>query len=440
MQYFIFFKGEITMYKIEHIKARLILDSRGNPTIETDLTINDIYGRAAIPSGASVGTYEALELRDGNSAFHGKGVDSALKNVNEILKPKLVGLDFRNQEEFDALLCETDGTTRKSRLGANAILSCSLAFARAVAEVEKIPLFKYISQLTNNKSNVLPVPAMNVINGGAHADNDLDVQEHMILPVGAKSFKECMQMGSEIYFELKKLLKKNFGQASINVGDEGGFAPNISKPSDALEIIIDAITECGYSGKVMLGLDCAASEFYDKDKEIYTVNKKAYTTGELIDYYADLVSKYPIISIEDGFSEDDWDGFTSITKKLGDKIQIIGDDLFVTNMDRLQKGIDTKACNCLLLKVNQIGTLHESLAASKLSYDNGYGVMVSHRSGETEDTFISDLVVGICAGQIKSGAPARSDRTAKYNQLLRIEEELGSDAIYAGNNFRQLRK
>ena len=435
-----FFIGDLTMYTIKNVKGRSILDSRGNPTIETDILLNNAFGRAAVPSGASVGTYEALELRDGDSAYHGKGVDKAVKNINEILGPKLIGQDVRNQEELDSLLIKTDGTSRKSRLGANAILSCSLAFARAAAAAKEIPLYEYIGQLTENKNYVLPVPAMNVINGGVHADNDLDVQEHMILPIGAKSFKESMQMCSEIYFELKKLLKKSYGLASINIGDEGGFAPMISKPSAALEIILDAIAECGYSGKIKLGLDCAASEFYNKDQEIYTLNKKTYTPSELIDYYTELVSKYPIISIEDPFSEDDWDGFKSITKKLGNNVQIIGDDLFVTNMERLQHGIDIKACNCLLLKVNQIGTLYESFAASKMAFDNGYGVMVSHRSGETEDTFISDLVVGLCTGQIKSGAPARSDRTAKYNQLLRIEEELGSKAKYAGNNFKQLRK
>jgi enolase len=402
------------MFKIKRITSRAILDSRGNPTVETDVFLKNACGRAAVPSGASVGTYEALELRDKNKQYHGMGVDKAVKNVKEIIAPKLVNNDIQDQEELDALLCKLDGTVRKVHLGANAILSCSMAFAVAAAANQKIPLYEYIGKMTKHKFNILPVPAMNVINGGRHADNDIDIQEHMILPLGAKSFREAMRMGSEVYFLLKKLLRSRHGKASINVGDEGGFAPPLSDPNEPLEIIEEAIGEMGYNDKIKIGLDCAASEFYNKDKKVYSINKKNYTNGELVDFYSDLVSKYSIISLEDPFAEDDWEGFINITKKLGRKIQVVGDDLFVTNMQRLQKGISTEAGN------------------------NNYGVMVSHRSGETEDTFIADLVVGLKAGQIKSGAPARSDRTAKYNQLLRIEEGLDSKAVYAGKNFRQL--
>jgi enolase len=364
------------------------------------------------------------------------GVETAVKNVNEIIGPALIGKDVRDQEQLDALMCELDGTPRKSKLGANAILSCSMAITCAAAKVSELALFKYIGQLTNNTSYVLPVPSMNVINGGQHAGNDLDIQEHMILPIGAKSFKESVQMGSETYAELKGLLKARHGAASINVGDEGGFAPPLSEPAEPLDIIDDAITEVGYNGKIKLCLDCAATEFFDNDKKVYNLKGEQYSSGELIDIYAELISKYPIISIEDPLAEDDWEGYKEITSKFGDTIQIIGDDIFVTNLDRLQKGIDIGACNCLLLKLNQIGSVTESFKASELAFNNEYGVMVSHRSGETEDNFIADLVVGISTGQIKAGAPARSDRTAKYNQLIRIEEELGSEARFAGANFR----
>ncbi len=426
------------MFKIKDVKSRMILDSRGNPTVETDVVLKTGCGRAAVPSGASIGTYEALELRDGGNNFHGQGVEKAVENVNKILRPKLIGQNVENQEELDFLLCKLDGTLRKLRLGANAVLSCSLAIASAAAAVKKMPLFKYIGELTNTNADLLPVPAMNVINGGVHADNNLDIQEHMILPLGAKSFKESVRMGAEIYYELKRLLKSRYGTASINVGDEGGFAPPLSDPYEPLDLIVEAIEEYGYTEKIELGLDCAASEFYDNKKDKYTLSGKKYSSGELVDFYTELIAKYPIISIEDPFSEDDWDGFKSITKKIGSSIQIVGDDLFVTNMDRIQRGIETHSANCLLLKVNQIGTLTEACNAFNRATSNGYGVMVSHRSGETEDTFIADLVVGLCAGQIKSGAPARSDRTAKYNQLLRIEEELGSAASYAGYDFRQV--
>jgi enolase len=307
-----------------------------------------------------------------------------------------------------------------------------MAIPVAAAKVKSVPLFKYIAEMTQNKPNLLPVPSMNVINGGQHADNNLDIQEHMILPVGAESFKDSVRMGSEVYFELKRLLKERYGAASINVGDEGGFAPPIAEANEALDVILDAIQNMNYTGKIKLGLDCAASEFYNKENNLYTINKTDYTSDQLIDYYGDLIQNYPIISIEDPFDEDDWVGFSKFTERFGDKVQIVGDDLFVTNVERLKKGIDTHACNCLLLKVNQIGSVTEANNASKLAFTNGYKVMVSHRSGETEDSFIADLVVGLAAGQIKSGAPARSDRTAKYNQLLRIEEELGDDALYAG--------
>jgi enolase len=315
-----------------------------------------------------------------------------------------------------------------------------MAIAVTSAKVQKITLFEYIGDITGNEATILPVPSMNVINGGAHAGNKLDIQEHMILPIGARSFSESVQMGSEVYFQLKTILKKDYGPSSINVGDEGGFAPPFNEPNEPIETIIRAIEELGYGGEIQLGLDCAASEFYDPKKQVYKLNEKRYTSTELIDFYSELTSRYPIISIEDPFAEDDWNGFVEMTKKLGDKIQVIGDDLFVTNIGRLQNGIDQGACNCLLLKLNQIGSVTESFSAAKLAYDNNYNVMVSHRSGETEDNFIADLVVGIAAGQIKSGAPARSDRTAKYNQLLRIEGMLGSKAKYAGREFRNLRR
>ncbi len=421
------------------VRGRSIIDSRGNPTVETDIILKNAMGRAAVPSGASVGTYEALELRDGGSAFHGLGVNNAVRNVNEIIRPKLIGKDIRKQKELDSFLCKLDGTLRKIRLGANTILSCSMAITSAAAASKKMPLFRYIGQLTDNKANLLPVPAMNVINGGIHADNDLDIQEHMILPVGAKSFKESTQMGIEIYFELRNLLKEYYGSANINVGDEGGFAPPLSDPAEPLDFIVNAIQECGYTGKVKLALDCAATEFFDSSKKLYRLKGKDYTSYELIDVYADLIAKYPIISVEDPFAEDDWDGFKEFTNKFGKKIQIIGDDLFVTNIDRLKRGVDTGACNCLLLKLNQIGTVTESFQAYKLASDHDYSVMVSHRSGETEDHFIADLVVGICSGQIKAGAPARSDRTAKYNQLIRIEEELGDEARFAGDTFSRFK-
>jgi len=424
------------MFTIQAVKARQILDSRGNPTIETDIILKAHQGRSAVPSGASVGTYEALELRDNEKAYHGASVEKAVKNVNEIIAPKLIGRDVRTQKELDKLMCELDGTDRKTKLGANAILSCSLSIACAASSASGLELFEYIGNLTNNESKTLPVPSLNVINGGRHADNDLDIQEHMILPIGAETFKESIQMGAEIYIELKKLLKSKHGSASINVGDEGGFAPPLSEPTEPFDFILAAIEEFGYTGKIKLGVDCAASEFYNDEKKCYNLMGKDYSSGELIDFYSELISKYPIITIEDPLNEDDWDGFQEMTTKLGGEIQIVGDDLFVTNMDRLQRGIDLKACNCLLLKVNQIGTLTESFQAAKMAMDNGYGVMVSHRSGETEDNFISDLVVGIRAGQIKAGATARSDRTSKYNQLIRIEECLGSDALYAGKNFR----
>jgi enolase len=427
------------MFTIKGVKARSILDSRGNPTVETDIILEDSIGRAAVPAGASKGTYEAVELRDGGEFYHGNGVEVAVKNVNEVIQPELIGKDCRNQVELDKLLCKLDGTARKQRLGANAILSCSMAIACAAAKAENIPLFQYIKNLTNEKQNILPVPSMNVINGGAHAGNNLDIQEHMILPVGAKTFKESIQMGSEVYFQLKKLLKQNFGSSSINVGDEGGFAPPLSETVECLDLIIKAIDEQGYTDKIKLGLDCAATEFFNNSNEKYVLNRNELSNGELIDYYSDLISKYPIISIEDPMAEDDWEGFVEMTKKVGNKIQIIGDDLFVTNIDRLKRGIELGACNCLLFKLNQIGTVTESLLASDMAYKNGYNVMVSHRSGETEDNFISDLAVGINSGQIKAGAPARSDRTAKYNQLLRIEEILGKNTKYAGLDFRKLK-
>lgn len=419
------------MFEIIMVEARSILDSRGNPTIEVDVYTENVIARAAVPSGASTGTHEALELRDGGKIFGGKGVEKAVRNVNKKIGPKLAGMDVRDQRLIDELMLELDGTPNKAKLGANAILGCSLAVARAAAYELELPLYQYIGGVN---SYFLPVPSMNVINGGEHAGNELDIQEHMVLPIGAKSFREAVQMCAETYHMLGSILKKKYGPGAVNVGDEGGYAPPLTSPEDPFELIVQAIDKCGYKGKLKLGLDAAASEFYEKGR--YHMGGKVYTSNELIDFYKDLIKSYPIVSAEDPFAEDDWKGFIGFTKELGDKIQIIGDDLFVTNPKRLQKGIDKGACNCLLLKVNQIGSLSESIDAAQLAFRNGYGVMVSHRSGETEDDFIADLTVALNTGQLKSGAPCRTDRTAKYNQLLRIEEELGSSGQYAGAKFR----
>jgi len=420
------------MSYIKKINARMILDSRGNPTVEVDVHTNMKMGRAAVPSGASTGSFEAVELRDGEEAFHGKGVEKAINHVNKKIAPRLIEMDASKQRQIDALLLELDGTENKSFLGANAILGVSMAVAKAEANSRGISLFSYLGGIAGN---TLPVPSMNVINGGEHAGNELNIQEHMILPCGAGSFSEAIRMGSEIYHQLGKLLKKKYGKGATNVGDEGGFAPPIKDAEEPFQLILQASEELGYQDKVMLGMDAAASEFYHADRKRYVVQGTEYTTGELVDFYKDLAATYPIISIEDPFSEDDWDGFKQLTAEVGGRIQIVGDDLLVTNMERLKRGIEEKAANALLLKLNQIGTVTEAWSAGRMSLRNNWGVMVSHRSGETEDTFISDLVVALNAGQIKAGAPARTDRTAKYNQLLRIEEELGRHGRYAGADF-----
>lgn len=428
---------------IKSVFAREILDSRGNPTVEADLTTELGLFRAAVPSGASTGIYEALELRDGvKGRYLGKGVEKAVENVNKILGPALVGKDPTAQAEIDKLLLDLDGTEMKSKYGANAILAISMAVLKAGAAHSKLPLYKYIAKLAGVTEFVLPVPAFNVINGGSHAGNKLAMQEFMILPVGAPSFKEALRYGAEVYHTLKGVIKKKYGQDATNVGDEGGFAPNIQSNEEGLHLLVEAIDQAGYTGKVKIGMDVAASEFYDSATKKYNLDfksaspdpKLSYTADEMIDMYKGFIAKYPVVSIEDPFDQDDWDSYTKLTSQVD--IQIVGDDLLVTNPKRIKTAIDKKAVNALLLKVNQIGSISESIQASKDSQAAGWGVMVSHRSGETEDTTIADIVVGLHTGQIKTGAPCRSERLAKYNQLLRIEEELGSAAKYAGEKFR----
>lgn len=412
------------MSKIKKIKARQVLDSRGNPTIEVDLLTDKTLVRAIVPSGASTGKHEALELRDNKKEYNGKGVLKAVNNVNKIQK-KLIGLDCRNQKQIDTLMLELDGTENKSKLGANSILGVSLAVCKAAG----LPtLYKYIGKLSKRNSTLLPIPQMNIINSGKHAGVDNDIQEHLIMPVKFKSFKEALRAGTETYHTLKNILKNKYGVSATLLGDEGGFAPPIKDVRERLELIQTAIENSGYNKKIFLALDCAASEFYHHAK--YKIQEKTYDSGELIDFYADLTKTYNIVSIEDAMSEDDWQGWQQLTKKLGKKIQIVGDDLLVTNVNRINKAIKQKSCNSLLLKVNQIGTVTEAINAALLAFKNKWTVVVSHRSGETEDTFISDLVVGLASGQSKFGAPARSERTCKYNQLLRIEEELGSKAKF----------
>ncbi len=431
------------MYEITDIFARQIIDSRGNPTVEVDILTPGGMGRAAVPSGASTGSREALELRDGKKkVFRGKGVLKAIDNVNDIIAPELIGMDCREQRAIDMFMCELDAELMKKRkakgikagLGANAILGVSLAAARAAAETSGEPLYRYIG---GNTACVLPVPAFNVINGGAHGGNELSIQEHMIMPIGAGSFAEAMQMGVEVYHELGAILKKKYGPTATNLGDEGGFAPPLTDAQEPFHLIEKAITSAGYSKKdIAIAVDSAASEFYDAKKKVYTVQKKKFSTAGLVDFYADLAKAYNIVSFEDPFGERDMVGFTLLTEAIGDKIQIMGDDIYVTNTELLCEGIKKRGGNALLLKVNQIGTLSESLDAAQMAFRAGWGVMVSHRSGETTDATIADLTVAIGAGQIKTGAPARGERLAKYNQLLRIEEELGPTARYAGRGFR----
>jgi enolase len=427
------------MFKIEEVFAREILDSRGNPTIEVDVILDSgAIGRAAVPSGASTGSSEALELRDGDNArYLGKGVIQAVDNVNEVLAPELEGLDAREQAMIDRLMIQLDGTPNKGKIGANAILGVSLAMARAAAESAGLPLFLYLG---GAGARTLPVPMMNVINGGAHADNNLDVQEFMIVPAGFDSFSEALRAGVETFHHLKKILAGR--GLTTSVGDEGGFAPNLQSNAEALDLILEAIGKAGYKEgeQIYLALDVAATEFYEKDRYELHGEGTSFTSAEIVGYYRDLRKKYPIISIEDGMSEDDWDGWKVLTDALGSTTQLVGDDLFVTNPEILQKGISRGVANSILIKVNQIGTLSETLEAIEMAKRAGYRSVVSHRSGETEDSTISDLAVATNCGQIKTGSASRSDRMAKYNQLLRIEEELGDGAIYAGREiFRNLR-
>ena len=422
------------MSKIKNITARQILDSRGNPTVEVDVeTQLGFFGRAAAPSGASTGVYEALELRDSKSYFHGKSVLNAVKNVNTILRNTLIGHSVELQEEIDLKMIDIDGTENKSLLGANAILPVSLAVAKAAAHEKKMYLYEYLS----NGEYVLPVPMMNILNGGVHADNQIDIQEFMIVPVSASSFSDALRIGVEIFHSLKDILKAN--NLSTNVGDEGGFAPNLMSNEHAIEIVLNSIEKAGYKvgSDVSIALDAAASEFYNKTKQKYCLNKSSkfsqeLTSLEMVDFWIDLVDKYPIISIEDALHEDDWSGWSKLTKKIGSKIQLVGDDLFVTNSNRLDIGIQNKAANSILIKLNQIGTLTETLSTINMARLNNFNTIISHRSGETEDVTIADLAVACCAGQIKTGSLCRSDRVAKYNQLLRIEEKLGRKATYNG--------
>lgn len=426
------------MTEIKSVKAREVLDSRGNPTVEVDLVTGNGLFRAMVPSGASTGVHEALELRDGDkSRFMGKGVLKAVANVNEKIAPKVLGLDCTDQKGVDTVMLELDGTDKKENLGANAILSVSMAACKAGAASKNMPLYAYIAELSGRPGTVLPTPQLNVINGGRHAGSENDIQENMYMPVGAGSFAEGIRIGAECYHTLKKLLKDKYGVNAVQLGDEGGFVPPIKDPRERLDMMVKAAEEAGYEDKIAFALDPASSEFYYEDKGVYMIGDKEYSPAEIVDFYAELVDAYPIVSIEDGMAEDDWEGWTLMVEKLGDKIQITGDDLLVTTVARIEQAIDKNAVNALLLKVNQIGSITESIQAAKLSFSQGWGVTVSHRSGETEDAFIADLVVGLSTGQIKTGAPARSERCAKYNQLLRIEEELGSNAKYAGKNFRK---
>ncbi|KPA77322.1 Enolase [Leptomonas pyrrhocoris] len=421
---------------IQKVHAREVLDSRGNPTVEVEVTTEAGMFRSAVPSGASTGVHEACELRDGDKArYIGTGCLQAVKNVNEVLAPALVGKDEADQAGLDKMMCELDGTKNKSKLGANAILGCSMAISKAAAAKAGVPLYKYIAQLAGTKEIRLPVPCFNVINGGKHAGNVLPFQEFMIAPTKAVSFHEALRMGSEVYHALKSIIKKKYGQDAVNVGDEGGFAPPIKHIDEPLPILMEAIEKAGHKGKFAICMDCAASEAYDASKKMYNLTFKnpepTYVSAEkLQETYTRWVAEYPLVSIEDPFNEDNFDEFAAITKALEGKAQIVGDDLTVTNVERVKMAIDKKACNSLLLKINQIGTISESIAASKLCMAHGWSVMVSHRSGETEDTYIADLSVGLGTGQIKTGAPCRGERTAKLNQLLRIEEELGGSAKY----------
>ncbi len=424
------------MSQIEHVHARQILDSRGNPTVEVELSLRSgAWGRAAVPSGASTGEFEATELRDGGSDWMGKGVTRAVENVNGEIATAVRGQDASSQAALDRMLITLDGTPNKSRLGANAILAVSLAAAHAASAEERLPLWRYLG---GESAHVLPVPMMNVINGGAHADNKIDFQEFMVVPVGGRTFAEALKMGDEVFQHLKQNLKDK--GISTAVGDEGGFAPDLGSNAEALEVLLDAIRAAGYvpGEQVAIALDPAVSELYNDGAYVLEHEGRSLTADELTSYWEDLAGRYPIVSIEDGMDEEDWAGWTTLTQRIGDRVQLVGDDLFVTNTERLKRGIDSGVANSILIKVNQIGTLSETLAAIRLARENNYTAVISHRSGETEDVTIADLAVATGVGQIKTGAPSRTDRVAKYNQLLRIEEALGSDAQYAGRSaFRQ---
>ena len=430
------------MSVIESVYAREVLDSRGNPTVEVEVALESgAIGRAIVPSGASTGAFEAVELRDGDKGrYLGKGVEKAVENVNEIIAPELEGMDCFDQPAVDAVMIELDGTPNKGKLGANAILGVSMAVARAAAEELGLPLFQYIGGVNAKQ---LPVPMMNILNGGEHADNNVDVQEFMILPVGAKSFREGLRMGAEVFHSLKKVLGEK--GLACGVGDEGGFAPNLGSNREALELIVEAIEKAGYKpgDDIRLGLDVAATEMYNKETKKYVLagEGKELTAAEMVDLYEDWANNFPIVTIEDGLDEEDWDGWKVLTERLGNKIQLVGDDLFVTNTERLERGIEAGVANSILVKVNQIGTITETLDAIEMAKRAGYTAVISHRSGETEDTTIADLAVAVNAGQIKTGAPSRTDRVAKYNQLLRIEEMVGEQARYCGlNSFYNLKK
>ena len=426
------------MSYIAEVFARQILDSRGNPTVEVDVVTDDgAFGRAAVPSGASTGIHEAVELRDNDkSTYVGKGVTKAVENVNKTIAPELIGYDVADQTGVDQLMIELDGTENKSKLGANAILAVSMAVAKAAAEEAGLPLFRYVGG-TNAKT--LPIPMMNILNGGAHADNKIDFQEFMVMPVGATSFSEGLRWGVEIFHALKSVLKKK--GFSTNVGDEGGFAPNIQSNEEAIETVLAAIEAAGYKAgsQIAIAMDAANSELWNNDKKKYVFHKssgKEMSSEELVKYWTNWVAQYPIISIEDGMAEDDWEGWKMLTESIGNKVQLVGDDLFVTNVNRLQRGIDQHIANALLVKVNQIGTLTETINAVTLAQHNGYNTIMSHRSGETEDTTIADLAVALNCGQIKTGSASRTDRIAKYNQLIRIEELLGASAIYPSGKIK----
>lgn len=421
---------------IQGVQGRQILDSRGNPTVEVEVELMDgSFGRAAVPSGASTGAHEAWELRDGDkSSYLGKGVTKAVEHINGEIADALIGMDAIAQREIDQLMLDLDGTPNKKRLGANAILGASLAVAKAAASYTQLPLYRYLG---GTAAHILPAPMMNIVNGGEHADNSVDIQEFMVMPLGFDNFSDGLRAGVEIFHNLKTVLSSR--KLNTSVGDEGGFAPDLGSNQEALDLIMEAIKQAGYTAgeQIFIALDVAATEFYDAKQKVYTIDGKKLSGGEMVDFLAAWVDKYPICSIEDGCSEDDWESWKLLTEKVGDKVQLVGDDLFVTNVERLQRGIDEGIANSILIKVNQIGTLTETIDAIQLAQRNGYTSISSHRSGETEDATIADLAVGLSTGQIKTGSASRSDRMAKYNQLLRIEEELGDTARYGGPLFRR---